>query len=69
MAKVGRIEPLTKMACPSCQALLEDFSVEDVATGEPQSCPKCGQKVRLPEELIARAKEQRYLGRNLDITC
>ena len=69
MGNLGRIQPQTKMACPSCRHILQDFSIEEAATGEPQSCPNCGQKVRLPEELVKRAKEQRYLGRNLDITC
>lgn len=69
MANVGRIKPLTKMACPSCRNFLQDFSIEEASTGEPQACPHCGQKVRLPEELVKRAKEQRFLGRNLDITC
>jgi DNA-directed RNA polymerase subunit RPC12/RpoP len=69
MADVGRIKPLTKMACPSCRNLLQDFSIEEAATGDPQQCPHCGQKVRLPAELVQRAKEERYLGNSFDITC
>ena len=69
MADVARIKPQTKMACPSCRNILGDFSVDEAATGEPQSCPNCGQKVKLPDELVRRAKEQKFLGRNLDITC
>lgn len=69
MSSVGRIKPLTKMACPSCRNFLQDFSVEEAASGEPQQCPKCGQLVRLPEELVRRAQESRYLGGSLDITC
>lgn len=69
MGNVGRIKPLTRMACPSCRNFLEDFSVDSAATGEPQQCPHCGQKVRLPDELVKRAKESRYLGNSLDITC
>ncbi len=67
MGNVGRIKPLTKMACPTCRNILEDFSMDDAATGEPQACPNCGQLVRLPEELVRRAQEQRYLGGSLDI--
>jgi 4-hydroxy-3-methylbut-2-en-1-yl diphosphate synthase IspG/GcpE len=69
MGNVGRIKPLTKMACPSCRRLLEDFSIDEAATGEPHACPGCGQKVRLPEELVKRAQQTLHLGRNLDITC
>lgn len=68
MAEVGRIEPQTRMACPACRNILDDFSIEDVAEDRPVHCPRCRQQIRLPEELVARAKQQRYLGRNLDIT-
>ena len=67
MAELGRIRPQTKMACPSCCSFLDDFSIEDVAEEKPIHCPKCRQQVRLPEEMVARAIQQRYLGRNLDI--
>lgn len=69
MAQVGRIKPQTKMACPNCRTLLGDFSIEDVADERPINCPKCSQQLRLPEELVARAKRERYLGQSLDITC
>lgn len=68
MAEVGRIQPQTRMACPNCRTLLPDFSIDDVAEERPVHCPQCRQQVRLPDELVARAKQQRYLGRNLDIT-
>ena len=32
MGNVGRIKPLTKMACPSCRRILEDFSIDEAAT-------------------------------------
>lgn len=69
MAEVGRIKPQQKMACPSCRALLPDFSIDEVAQGKQQKCPRCGQPVKLPDELVRRAKESQYLGRSLDITC
>lgn len=69
MAEVGRIKPQQKMACPSCRSILPDFSIAEVADGKQQKCPKCGQGVKLPDELVARAKRERYLGGSLDITC
>lgn len=69
MGNVGRIKPQTKMMCPTCRRFLEDFSIEEASTGEPQPCPHCGQLVRLPQELVSRAQQQRYLGGSLDITC
>ena len=69
MSEVARIKPQTRMACPTCSHILRDFSLDEVADGKPQSCPKCGQKVKLPDELVQRAKQTRYLGNNLDITC
>lgn len=69
MANVGRIKPLRKMICPTCRNFLEDFSIEDAASGEPQQCPNCGQLVRLPDETIKRAQESRYLGDSFDFTC
>lgn len=55
------------MACPSCRTILPDFSLDDVAEERPIHCPSCQQQVRLPQEMVARAQQQRYLGRNLDI--
>ncbi len=69
MANLGRIKPQTKMACPNCRTLLGDFSIEDVAEERAICCPSCDQQLRLPEELVARAKRERYLGQSLDITC
>ena len=69
LANIARIKPIKKMACPSCRQILNDFSVEGAASGEPQACTHCGQKVKLPNELVQRAKQQRFLGNNLDITC
>lgn len=67
MAELGRIAPQTKMACPNCRTLLGDFSLDDVAEGRPIFCSACHQELRLPQELVDRARQQRYLGRNLDI--
>ena len=67
MAEVGRIQPLTKMACPNCRTLVGDLSIDDVAEERPIRCGRCQQQLKLPDEMVARAKQQRYLGRNLDI--
>lgn len=69
MAEVGRINPEKKMACPHCRALLPDFSIDDIAEGKKLRCPKCKERVKLPDEVVERAKASRYLGRGLDITC
>lgn len=55
------------MACPDCRTLLPDFPLDDVAEEKPIHCPSCKARLKLPDELVLRARQQRYLGRNLDI--
>ncbi len=68
MAELARIKPQKAIACPGCRKVLPDFSVDEVVEGKPR-CPHCGQRIKLPDELIERAKQQRYLGNNFDFTC
>ena len=67
MAELGRIDPVKKMQCPSCRALLPDYTVDEALAGE-LSCPSCFAAVKLPDEVVARARASRHLGKNLDIT-
>lgn len=69
MAEVGRINPEKRMACPHCRALLPEWSVDEVLGAEKLRCPSCQRSVKLPDEVMERARRQRNLGRNLDITC
>lgn len=69
MAELGSINPVRRLACPQCRALLPDWSVEEILEAPELRCPGCGQAVRLPDELLEQARRSRHLGRNLDITA
>lgn len=68
MAELARIQPVRTMACPHCQALLDDEDVELALDGEAISCPNCGQGIRLPAEVVEKHQQSKYLGTALDIT-
>ena len=44
-----------------------DNAVDEALAGE-LSCPSCFAAVKLPDEVVARARASRHLGKNLDIT-
>lgn len=69
MAELGKINPIKRMACPSCTTLLPDWSVDEILSDKPLKCPRCRARVKLPDEVMDRARAQRSLGNNLDITC
>ena len=68
MAELARINPLKKMACQHCRALLPDWSVDEVLAAEHLYCPQCKGEIKLPDELMRKLIESRSLGRNLDVT-
>lgn len=63
--ELGRIQPVQRMACPDCRQLLPDWSVDDFE--ERPRCPHCGVKVKLPDEVMEKLRQSKYLGKNLDI--
>ena len=65
MAELGRIQPEQKLACPDCRRPLPDWDIEKYE--QKPRCPNCGTRVSLPEEVLERMRQARYLGRNLDI--
>ncbi|MBI3927227.1 MAG: hypothetical protein HY319_16945 [Armatimonadetes bacterium] len=69
MAELGNINPLKKMACPNCRAVLPEWSVDEILGKEPLRCPSCGSRVKVPDDVLDRARRSRYVGGNLDFTC
>jgi DNA-directed RNA polymerase subunit RPC12/RpoP len=67
MAELGRIHAQKKLACAHCQTVLPDWTSEELLD-EPR-CPSCGKRVKLPDEVLEKARRSRYLGTNLDFTC
>lgn len=67
MAELGKIDPEQRMACPDCRAILPRWTLEEMEAGP--RCPSCGTRVKLPEEVLERARRQRYLGNNIDFTA
>ena len=63
--ELGRIQPVQRMACPHCRQLLPDWGLEDFEK-EPR-CPHCGARVKLPEEVMDKLRQSKYIGRRLDI--
>ena len=64
----ARIDPVKKMACQHCRAVLPDWTAEEVLNSPKLTCPSCGGQVKLPDEVMERLRSSRHLGRNLDIT-
>ncbi len=68
MSEIGSVNPIQRMACAHCRALLPDEVLAAGLEGSPIFCPDCGGAIRLPSDLIERHQRSRSLGRNLDIT-
>ena len=69
MAVLGKINPVKRMACPECKALLPDWTIEEILATDDHHCPGCGQPIQLPAELLDRARKSQFLGKSLDITA
>lgn len=63
--ELGRIQPVQRMACPDCRQLLPDWRVDEFE--KRPRCPHCGVKVKLPEEVMEKLRQSKYLGKNLDL--
>ncbi len=68
MSELGSVNPVQRMACAHCRALLPEEVLAAGLEGEPVCCLSCGAAIRLPPELLERHRRQKYLGGNLDIT-
>lgn len=68
MSELGSIQPIRRLACPHCRALLDEGTMTAALEGESVACPSCSGSIRLPAEVVERHRRQRFLGRNLDIT-
>ena len=68
MSELGNVQPIQRMACAHCRALLPEEVLAQALDGDPVPCPSCGGSVRLPDEVVERHRRSRYLGRSLDIT-
>ena len=69
MAELGKIHTRQKIACPHCRALLPDWSAEEILATDEHRCPDCGKRVQLPEAVLEKARQSRFLGNNLDFTA
>ena len=69
MAELARIELGQRIASPSCQRVVEGDNLERVLEGEVVRCERCGERIKLPREVVERYQRSKYVGTNLDITC
>ena len=67
MAELGNVQPVRRVTCPHCGAVLDDDELEEALEGGVISCAKCGGLIRLPREVVERHRQSRYLGTSLDI--
>ncbi len=68
MSELGNIQPIQRMACAHCRALLPEKTLAAALEDDAVRCPACGGSIRLPAEVVERHRQKRFLGRNLDIT-
>lgn len=68
MAELGNVNPIRRMACPHCGDVLPEATLQEALEFESVPCPSCGGSIRLPQDVVQRARQQRHLGHNLDIT-
>lgn len=68
MSELGNIQPIQRMACAHCRALLPEETLAAALEDDAVQCPSCGGPIRLPAEILERHRRKRYLGGNLDIT-
>ena len=54
MAELARIELGQRSACPSCQRVVEGDNLERVLEGEVVRCERCGERIKLPREVVER---------------
>jgi hypothetical protein len=71
MAELGRIEPVKKLACGHCQFILSDEDLEQLFSEEADYiyCPHCNNPIKLPDYLVRKLIEKKYLGKIFDITA
>ena len=67
MAELGNVQPIKRLTCPHCGAILSDEDVEEALEGEAVECPQCGGMIRLPREVVEKHRQSKYLGTSLDI--
>lgn len=67
MAELGNVNPVKRLTCPHCGAILSEEELEIALEGEIVNCSECGGLIRLPHEVVERHKQSRYLGNSLDI--
>ena len=63
--ELGRIQPVQRMACPECSKLLPEWGLDDFE--KKPHCPHCQARVKLPDEAMAKLRQRKYLGQNLDL--
>ncbi len=69
MTELGKIESSQKMACPNCRQILNDLDINSLANENIICCPECGQQIKLPDEIVKKIRQSKFIGQNLDITC
>ncbi len=67
MPELGSVNPVKRMTCPHCGAVLSDEELQEALEGEIVNCSECGKPIRLPREVVERHQQSKYLGTSLDI--
>ncbi len=67
MAELGNVQPVKRITCPHCGAILGDDELEAALEGDVSKCSACGGLIRLPREVVERHQQSKYIGTGLDI--
>ncbi len=56
---IGHIDPVRKVACPTCRKLLSDNAMELALQGKSVRCQGCRMEIKLSADVIAALKKSR----------
>ena len=68
-ATVLRMDNDTTSKKNSHRQILNDLDINSLANENIICCPECGQQIKLPDEIVKKIRQSKFIGQNLDITC
>lgn len=59
MAELAKVGLAAAPACPNCRNRFSDLPLDDLKPGDEVQCLFCGERIRIPAQLLTRLREQR----------
>ena len=66
--ELGKIGSIQKIVCPHCGGLIEDIDTALLAEEGHAQCLTCKGLIKLPDTVITKIRNQKYVGTNIDIS-